>query len=213
MKNFLLVPIFLISLLISESSLAGRKPKSGKSPSEYQIEHIATCNSSGEDWSDSCNKIWKSNRDKITNENFISSKKMEARYYLNKCIVQKDLSHCYYLSSKWPLDTEKKKIEWLKNDITKKQKATIEKLAEKYKREQKASIERAKNSSANNRKKIEILVACKSLIKANLKDPNSFKIINNLETQVRTGIVEYTATNSFGGRVREAITCFNPKDY
>ncbi len=75
MKNFLLVPIFLISLLISESSLAGRKPKSGKSPSEYQIEHIATCNNSGEDWSDSCNKIWRINRDKITNENFISSKK------------------------------------------------------------------------------------------------------------------------------------------
>ena len=39
------------------------------------------------------------------------------------------------------------------------------------------------------------------------------QIINNLETQVRTGIVEYTATNSFGGRVREAITCFNPKDF
>ena len=57
MKNFLLLPIFLISLLISESSLAGRKPKSGKSPSEYQIEHITTCNSSGEDWSDSCNKF------------------------------------------------------------------------------------------------------------------------------------------------------------
>ena len=94
MKNFLLVPIFLISLLISESSLAGRKPKSGKSPSEYQIEHIATCNSSGEDWSDSCNKIWRINRDKITNENFISSKKMESRYYLNKCIVEEDLFHC-----------------------------------------------------------------------------------------------------------------------
>ena len=213
MKCLLLPLLFLSSLIVSESSLAGRKPKSGKSPSEYQIEHIATCNSSGEEWSDSCNKIWKINRDKISNENFISSKKMEARFYLNKCIVQKELSHCYYLSDRWPLDSEKLKIEWLKNDITDKQKATIEKLAEKYKREQKASIERAKNSSANNRKKIEILVACKGLIKANLKDPNSFKIINNLETQIRTGIVEYTATNSFGGRVREATTCFDPSKF
>ena len=87
MKRLLLAPLLIASLLITESSLAGRKPKSGKSPSEYQIEHIATCNSSGEDWSDSCNKIWKINRDKISNENFISSKKMEARFYLNKCIT------------------------------------------------------------------------------------------------------------------------------
>ena len=76
-----------------------------------------------------------------------------------------------------------------------------------------ASVERAKNSSANNRKKIGILVTCKRLIKENLKDPDSLKIINNLETQIRTGIVEYTATNSFGGRVRESATCFNPKDF
>ena len=211
MKNFLLVPIFLISLLISESSLAGRKSKSGKSPSEYQIEHIATCNSSGEDWSDSCNKIWRINRDKITNENFISSKKMESRYYLNKCIVEEDLFHCVQLSKNYPGQSEKLKIEWLKDDITEKQYSTIERLAEKWQDKIDAFVER--NSPENNRKKIEILVTCKRLIKANLKDPDSFKIINNLETQVRTGIVEYTATNSFGGRVREAITCFNPKDY
>ena len=211
MKNFLLVPIFLISLLISESSLAGRKPKSGKSPSEYQIEHIATCNNSGEDWSYSCNKIWRINRDKITNENFISSKKMESRYYLNKCIVEEDLFHCRQLSKNYPLQSEKLKIEWLKDDITEKQYATIERLAKKWQEKIDAFVER--NSPENNRKKIEILVKCKGLIKANLKDPDSFKIINNLETQVRTGIVEYTATNSFGGRVREAITCFNPKDY
>ena len=211
MKNFLLLPIFLISLLISESSLAGRKPKSGKSPSEYQIEHIATCNSSGEDWSDSCNKIWRINRDKITNENFISSKKMESRYYLNKCIVEEDLFHCVQLSKNYPGQSEKLKIEWLKDDITEKQYSTIERLAEKWQDKIDAFVER--NSPENNRKKIEILVTCKRLIKANLKDPDSFKIINNLETQVRTGIVEYTATNSFGGRVRDAITCFNPKDF
>ena len=211
MKNFLLLPIFLISLLISESSLAGRKPKSGKSPSEYQIEHITTCNSSGEDWSDSCNKIWRINRDKITNENFISSKKMESRYYLNKCIVEEDLFHCVQLSKNYPGQSEKLKIEWLKDDITEKQYSTIERLAEKWQEKIDARVER--NSPENNRKKIEILVTCKRLIKANLKDPNSFKMINNLETQVRTGIVEYTATNSFGGRVREAITCFNPKDF
>ena len=56
-------------------------------------------------------------------------------------------------------------------------------------------------------------MTCKRLIKENLKDPDSLKIINNLETQIRTGIVEYTATNSFGGRVRESATCFNPKDF
>ena len=199
MKNFLLFPIFLISLLISESSLAGRKPKSGKSPSEYQIEHITTCNSSGEDWSDSCNKIWRINRDKITNENFISSKKMESRYYLNKCIVEEDLFHCVQLSKNYPGQSEKLKIEWLKDDITEKQYSTIERLAEKWQEKIDARVER--NSPENNRKKIEILVTCKRLIKANLKDPDSFKIINNLETQVRTGVVEYTATNSFGGRV------------
>ena len=136
---------------------------------------------------------------------------MESRYYLNKCIVEEDLFHCVQLSKNYPGQSEKLKIEWLKDDITEKQYSTIERLAEKWQEKIDARVER--NSPENNRKKIEILVTCKRLIKANLKDPDSFKIINNLETQVRTGVVEYTATNSFGGRVREAITCFNPKDF
>ena len=138
---------------------------------------------------------------------------MESRYYLNKCIVEEDLFHCLKLSENYPGESEKLKIEWLKDDITKKQYDTIERLAEKWQEKINASVERAKNSSANNRKKIGILVTCKRLIKENLKDPDSLKIINNLETQIRTGIVEYTATNSFGGRVRESATCFNPSKF
>jgi len=48
------------------------------------------------------------------------------------------------------------------------------------------------------------------LIKANLKDPNSYKRITSRYMQIETGLIEYTATNSFGGRVRESFRCYNP---
>ena len=49
------------------------------------------------------------------------------------------------------------------------------------------------------------IVRCRRLIKENLKDPSSFKILNSYSEQVRTGIVRYSATNSFGARVQEVF--------
>ena len=51
------------------------------------------------------------------------------------------------------------------------------------------------------------IVRCRRLIKENLKDPSSFKILNSYSEQVSTGIVRYSATNSFGARVQEAFDC------
>ena len=51
------------------------------------------------------------------------------------------------------------------------------------------------------------IVRCRRLIKENLKDPSSFKILNSYSEQVRTGIVRYSATNSFGARVQEVFDC------
>ena len=58
--------------------------------------------------------------------------------------------------------------------------------------------------------KIQLLRKCEDVIKAFLKDPNSYKRINSRYMQEETGIIEYTATNSFGGRVRESFKCFDP---
>ncbi len=61
-------------------------------------------------------------------------------------------------------------------------------------------------------KKIDLVRFCEKLIKENLKDPDSYKRITSRDRQEATGIIEYTATNSFGGRVRESFTCFDPSE-
>ena len=58
--------------------------------------------------------------------------------------------------------------------------------------------------------KIEKLVRCRSLIRENLKDPSSFKVLNSSYSQKETGIIKYSATNSFGARVQEVYKCFDP---
>ena len=58
--------------------------------------------------------------------------------------------------------------------------------------------------------KIEQLRFCRDLIRENLKDPDSYKAINSLYMQKETGIIRYSATNSFGGRVQEVYKCFDP---
>ena len=58
--------------------------------------------------------------------------------------------------------------------------------------------------------KIEKLVSCRRLIRENLKDPSSFKVLNSSYSQKETGIIRYSATNSFGGRVQEVFKCFDP---
>ena len=48
---------------------------------------------------------------------------------------------------------------------------------------------------------------CKRTLKNALKDPSSFKVLNGFSEQISTGIIRYSATNSFGGRVQEAFDC------
>jgi len=52
---------------------------------------------------------------------------------------------------------------------------------------------------------------CKRYLKANMKDPDSFKVLNSASAQFNTGIIQYSATNSFGGRVQDSYKCFEPK--
>ena len=51
------------------------------------------------------------------------------------------------------------------------------------------------------------IVQCKSILKSALKDPSSFRVLNGISEQVSTGIIRYSATNSFGGRIQEAFDC------
>ena len=58
--------------------------------------------------------------------------------------------------------------------------------------------------------KIEKLRFCEDVIKSNLKDPSSYRRINSRDRQIATGYIRYSATNSFGGRVKEIYKCFDP---
>ena len=71
----------------------------------------------------------------------------------------------------------------------------------------------AKEKNAEEKKKVDAMVLkmklCKELLKKNLKDPNSYKELNTVLEQFQTGIIRYTATNSFGGRIQETFNCNN----
>tara|TARA_B100000475_G_C14772244_1_gene219640 strand:- start:30 stop:275 length:246 start_codon:yes stop_codon:yes gene_type:complete len=77
--------------------------------------------------------------------------------------------------------------------------------------EKKKNMEELKRKKAEEQQKVDALVTrmaiCKRLIKENLKDPDSFKVLNSITEQMATGIIRYSATNSFGGRVQERFDC------
>ena len=57
----------------------------------------------------------------------------------------------------------------------------------------------------------QLIRGCESILKPNLKDPNSYRYLNGrvvvtsqTEMEVR---LRYTATNSFGGRTQNVYTC------
>ena len=55
--------------------------------------------------------------------------------------------------------------------------------------------------------KIEQLRFCEDLIKENFKDPSSYRRLTSRDEQIRTGIIRYSGTNSFGGRIRQTFDC------
>ncbi len=217
MKRLLLAPL-LLGLLISNSVLAGRPNPKKEAEKLQQKEYISACNQSGKSFSSLCNKVTKSNRDKLTNEYFINSKKMDARRVLDRCIVQVDKEYCEKLSiDYWGGKMERAKLDWIMDDMTEDDFKLLEYYADLHSRERRRSVEAWKKEQKDKKKeksplgkKIEAITLCENLIIRNLKDPNSFKRITSRSMQVETGLIEYTATNSFGGRVRESFRCFNP---
>ena len=57
---------------------------------------------------------------------------------------------------------------------------------------------------------IEQLRFCEIVIKEDLKDPSSYRRLTSRDEQLRTGIIRYSGTNSFGARVQELFQCFEP---
>ena len=68
-----------------------------------------------------------------------------------------------------------------------------------------------KRRRAEEQQRVDNLVTkitiCKMLLKENMKDPSSFKELNSITEQMRTGIIRYSATNSFGGRIQSTFNC------
>ena len=216
MKGLLLAPI-LFSLLITNFALAGRPNPKKEAEKQEQKEYIVACNQSGKSFSSLCNKVTKSNRNKLTNEYFINSKKMDARRKLDKCTVLKDKKYCEKLSFKYWVKTERAKLDWIMEDMKEEEFTLIEKYADQYREQRSREVETWKKEQKDKKKeksplgkKIEAIRLCEDLIVRNLKDPNSYKRITSRSMQVETGLIEYTATNSFGGRVRESFRCYYP---
>tara|TARA_Y100000589_G_C26938711_1_gene541402 strand:+ start:85 stop:666 length:582 start_codon:yes stop_codon:yes gene_type:complete len=193
--------------------LAGRPNKRLEAAKEQLKENILNCNEAG--LYSACNKIPKSSWNKITNEQFVKSKKLDARRVLDKCIVDKDLWHCYKISGDYYTKKDRSQLDWIKDDMTSEEYDLIENLTKRYKIDRDRRLENYKKEEKKKEKsptlkKIEIIRLCEDLIKANLKDPNSYKRITSRYMQIETGLIEYTATNSFGGRVRKSFRCYNP---
>ena len=57
-------------------------------------------------------------------------------------------------------------------------------------------------------KRMQQITLCKSALKRSLKDPRSYKELNGITEQFQSGIIRYSATNSFGGRIQSTFDCF-----
>tara|TARA_R100001443_G_scaffold19990_1_gene31853 strand:+ start:2973 stop:3464 length:492 start_codon:yes stop_codon:yes gene_type:complete len=83
-------------------------------------------------------------------------------------------------------------------------------LIEKFKKLNEAKAKKEKKK-AEEQQRVDNLVSkmtiCKMLLKENMKDPSSFKELNSITEQMRTGIIRYSATNSFGGRIQQTFNC------
>ena len=150
MKRLLLAPL-LLGLLISNSVLAGRPNPKKEAENQKQTEYITACNKAGS--YSACNKIYKSNRNKITNEKFINSKKIVARRVLDKCIVEKDLWHCYKISGDAYTSTELIKLDWIKDEMTSKDFELIKNFTNQYRVERDKRIEQSKQEKKEKKKK------------------------------------------------------------
>ena len=79
-------------------------------------------------------------------------------------------------------------------------------LTEKFNKLNEAKAKKARRSEEI-KESVAKMNACKTVLKMSLKDPDSYKELNSLEDQFRFGIIEYSATNSFGGRIRQQFNC------
>tara|TARA_Y100000589_G_C26919199_1_gene533637 strand:+ start:77 stop:706 length:630 start_codon:yes stop_codon:yes gene_type:complete len=100
-------------------------------------------------------------------------------------------------------------IEKFKNLNEKKE--ALNKKFDDDRQKQKTEKEEIKRRMADKQKRYDVLLRrnalCKIFLKKNMKDPRSFRELNSVSEQLRTGIIRYSATNSFGGRIQSTFDC------
>ena len=75
-----------------------------------------------------------------------------------------------------------------------------------------AQVEAAKKAAARRKAGnplVKAMAACQNSLKAAMKDPDSFQVHNR---DFATLQIEYSATNSFGGRIRNVMDCRTGKN-
>ena len=182
---------------------------------QQQVQYINKCNK-GESFID-CEKIFIINRNKIKNQSYLKSRKIEALISLEKCTISLDKIHCQELANELLQDNaEKSKISWLGRNITKKEYSLIFNLAGKESKNEsniRLNEEKDYNENIKNQKEdevLDILRLCKNVIIENLKNPDSLEIVNSIENQIRTGSVRYSVINNINKRAERVYKCFDP---
>lgn len=91
-------------------------------------------------------------------------------------------------------------------EITNKQYA--KRFVEREERRVKEVAEREEREAEEGQKAMQ-LILCEEALKDSLKDPESLKVLTKDRENI---LIEYTATNGFGGRVRDVLDCKTGKN-
>ena len=210
MKRLLLAPL-LFSLLVSNSVFAGRPDPKKKLARQQQEEYISICNNPEKGYFSICNKIIRSERDRITNQNFIDTKKAEAQKLLDSCIKYNDPHVCSNLRYKKFSQLDG----WI--EVTLKQRQILKTNIDAFLKEMK-SKENQRDPAQKVVDKYEWTMRwdCEAAIKTQLKDPKSYKAENvqyaaHMSNEHPNAVIDvrisFDAKNSFGGNARSFARC------
>ena len=94
-----------------------------------------------------------------------------------------------------------------KSDAEAKVKATAEAKADALKADRQAALDKMLAAQPKTDISQDQFIGCEVLLQRTLNDPDSYKRIGSIRDAMATGVLHYTATNGFGGRVQAFHSC------
>ena len=94
-----------------------------------------------------------------------------------------------------------------KADADAKVKATAEAKTEALKADRQAALDKMLAAQPKTDISQDQFIGCEVLLQRTLNDPDSYKRLNTANDAMATGVLRYSATNGFGGRVQATHPC------